>query len=57
MMRRIIIIHDHPPIALRDFDYSATLEDYEPGDPIGRGQTAQIALGELLEQLEEWEWV
>ena len=56
-MRRIVISYDHPPIPVRDHDYSAVLEGYEPGDPVGRGATAQRAVGELMDQLEEWEWV
>jgi len=36
-----------PPIPVRHFDWSAVLEGYEPGDPIGRGVTEQEAIDDL----------
>jgi hypothetical protein len=40
-----------PPIPLRNFDWSATLDGYEPGDPIGHGATEATAIADLQEQL------
>lgn len=40
---------DHPPIPARSADWSAVLDGYEPGDPIGRGATELEALMELME--------
>jgi hypothetical protein len=34
----------NPPIPVRDFDWSATLEGYEGGDPIAYGRTEQAAI-------------
>lgn len=45
--------HDYPPIPIRDFDWSAVTDDYEPGHPIGRGPTEQAAIDDLKEQLAE----
>jgi hypothetical protein len=42
----------NPPIPLRQFDWCATLEDYEGGDPIGYGFTEQQAIDALQECLE-----
>jgi len=43
-----------PPIPLRGFDWSAVDDDtYEPGEPMGWGETEQEAIADLLEQLEE----
>lgn len=41
------------PIPLRQFDWSATTDNYEPGCPIGYGHTEQEAIADLREQLEE----
>lgn len=38
----------YPPIPLRTFDWCATETDYEPGDPIGFGQTAELAVRDLF---------
>jgi hypothetical protein len=43
------------PIRLRQFDWIATAEDYEPGDPIGSGATKQAAVDDLIEQYLEIE--
>lgn len=42
-----------PPIPVRDMDYSAVDDNYEPGDPQGWGKTEQAAIDDLLQQLEE----
>lgn len=43
------------PIPTRAFDWSATLEGYEPGDPIGHGSTQSMALMDLSRQVFERE--
>lgn len=43
--------HIFPPIPIRDFDWSATDDNYEPGCPIGYGRTEQEAIADLLDQL------
>jgi hypothetical protein len=41
-----------PPIPVRQFDWSAVYENYEPGDAIGRGETEPEAIGDLKDQLD-----
>ena len=41
------------PIPLRQFDWEATEDSYEPGCPIGYGRTESEAIADLQEQLEE----
>ena len=43
----------YPPIPIRSCDWTAILDDYEPGDPIGCGTSEIEAIENLLEQLEE----
>lgn len=45
--------HVYPPIPIRDFDWSATLDGYEPGEPIGWGRTEAEAIADLKEKLED----
>lgn len=47
--------HEYPPIPIRSFDWSATLDSYsgEPSDPIGYGATEAEAVRDLVEQVEE----
>jgi hypothetical protein len=45
--------HVYPPIPIRDFDWAAVTDDYEPGHPIGRGPTEQAAIDDLNAQLRE----
>ena len=52
MMGRYITTFDPPPIPLRQFDWKATRDGYEPGDPIGYGKTEEQSLRELQEQEE-----
>jgi hypothetical protein len=40
----------HPPIPMRQFDWSATRRSYEPGSLIGYGPTEQAAIDDLLAQ-------
>lgn len=54
--------HVYPPIPVRSFDWSAVTADYDGGDvdydtssrdPIGRGATEELAVADLIEQIEE----
>ena len=49
MNSKIITTHEYPPIPIRDYDWSAVREGYEPGDPIGHGKTDKDAIEDLLE--------
>ena len=50
---RIITKYDPPPFPkIRRFDWSAVMDGYEPGDPIGWGATEQEAVDDLWEQVE-----
>lgn len=40
------------PIPPREFDWSATIDGYEPGDPIGYGATEQEAIEDLQQIME-----
>ena len=44
--------HVVPPIPSHMFDWTATEEGYEPGDPVGRGCTEAEAIADLQEQLQ-----
>ena len=44
---------EFPPIPLRQFDWAATTDDYEPGQPIGHGRTELAAVKDLISQLED----
>jgi len=52
MYRIIHVEFIYPPIPDRNFDYQATFDGYEPGDPIGHGRTVEIAINDLHEELE-----
>lgn len=42
----------HPPIPMRNFDWSAVDDDtYSVGDPVGLGETEEEAIADLLAQL------
>ncbi len=43
------------PIPPRQFDWSATFDGYEGGDPIGYGRTEQDAINDLIDQVGEGE--
>ena len=49
-MRKITTSHDCPPIPVRDYDWSASREDWDEGDLIGYGRTEQEAINDLLEK-------
>ena len=43
----------HPPIPMRQFDWCATFEGYDEGDPQGFGETPQDAVVDLFKNLDE----
>ncbi len=51
----ILLNNIYPPIPNRRFDWQATLDGYEPGEPIGYGETKLKALEDLIDQIEERE--
>jgi hypothetical protein len=44
--------HVRPPIPVREYDWSAVFEDYEPGQLMGWGATRAAAIADLLSQVE-----
>lgn len=48
----IIVTNIYPPIPVRTLDWQAVFESYEPGDPMGWGETKEAAIADLLEQAE-----
>lgn len=54
-MRAIHTEHVYPPIPERQYDWQATFDGYEPGDPVGYGPTKEAAIADLIEQQEERE--
>jgi hypothetical protein len=50
---KIITLYWAKPIPTRAFDWEATLEDYEPGYPIGYGYTEEEAIANLKEEIDE----
>ena len=48
---KIVTTHVYPPIPIRSFDWSAVLDGYEPGCPIGWGATEEAAIADLRELL------
>jgi hypothetical protein len=55
LLSRIRTEHVFPPIPLRQFDWSAVLDDYDPGCPIGQGPTEEAAVADLLDQISDAE--
>lgn len=53
MFSKIIIHFENPPIPVRNFDWCATRDGWEPGQPIGWGKIPQDALQNLLDEEEE----
>jgi hypothetical protein len=49
-MGKIITEHVYPPIPVRQFDWSAVRDGYEPGCPLGTGPTERDAINDLLDQ-------
>ena len=55
--RKIITSPIFPPIGVRGLDWCATFDGYEPGCPIGHGETEQEAIDDLrsvVQTHEEW---
>lgn len=52
---RIVTEFVYPPIPVRNMDWCAVLDGYEPNDPMGTGETEIEAIQDLLEQLSELE--
>lgn len=52
--RRVLVItnYDPPPIPTRIHDWSAVLDNYEPGEPIGHGPTEADAVYDLYIEIE-----
>ena len=48
---KIVTHFDPKPIPLRQFDWSAVTDNYEPGAPIGYGTTKEEAIQDLTDQL------
>lgn len=46
---RVLVEHVNPPIPVRSHDYRATFDGYEPGDPMGWGETPDQAAANLRE--------
>jgi hypothetical protein len=53
MTRHILTHYDPPPIPIRNHDWTAVLDNYDEGDPIGSGRTRDEAIADLEEQLAE----
>jgi hypothetical protein len=56
-MRRVLVHTQEirPPIPTRNCDWLATLDNYEPGQPIGHGPTEADAVCDLYVQIAERE--
>jgi hypothetical protein len=50
--RKILTYYDPPPTPIRDHDWHAVDDNYEPGCPIGYGATEDAAILDLLVQYE-----
>ena len=50
---KIVTEYVYPPIPIRAFDWCATLDGYEPNDPIGWGATEAEAIADLQAILED----
>jgi hypothetical protein len=44
----IVTAFVNPPIPVRDFDWSATRDGYDEGDPIGWGRAEEEAIDNLI---------
>lgn len=52
MENKIKTIYDPKPIPIRDFDWCAVRDNYEPGMPIGHGKTEEASIQDLIEDEE-----
>jgi hypothetical protein len=50
--RKIETQYVNPPIPINNFDWQATYEGYDEGDPVGHGATGQSAIEDLIEKTE-----
>jgi hypothetical protein len=48
----VVTSYECPPIPTRAYDWMATRDGYDPGDPIGHGATEDQAIADLVEQEE-----
>lgn len=48
--KRIITEFVYPPIPMRNMDWCAVRDGYEPGDPQGWGRTELAAIMDLLDE-------
>ena len=51
--RKIVTSRFIKPIPVRSFDWEATFDDYDLGDPIGFGRTEEEALADLMQYVDE----
>lgn len=51
--RKIVTQNIRPPVPSRNFDWQATWDDYDLGDPVGYGPTPDAAIADLREILGE----
>ena len=49
----IVTKHECPPIGTNRFDWNATFDGYEPGDPIGFGPDEASAIKNLMEAVDD----
>lgn len=52
MTRKIVLDYWQKPIPPRGFDWCATFDGYEPGEPFGYGATESDAVAALLDAAE-----
>lgn len=50
---KIITTYEPKPSHIRTLDWHAMTDSYEPGDPIGYGDTEKAAITDLKNQLDE----
>jgi len=53
LLLKISLDYIFPPIPVRRFDWCATLEDHQEGDPKGWGRTRYEAVQDLMDNLDE----
>ena len=49
-MKKIITSYECPPIPVREYDWSASRENWDLDEPIGYGRTEQDAIDDLIEK-------